>query len=203
MANGKSPMPLIFDASHMKHESNIPKQFIWPDDEKPCLVTEELTLPLIDLREFFSGDPSAAQQASRLVGEACRSHGFFLVVNHGIDTNLISNAHRNMDAFFDLPLFEKQKAQRKTGEASGYASSFTGRFSTKLPWKETLSFGYSAKEDSSHIVEEYFQTTLGESFNHLGYVQSTILVVFYFKSKPDKQTQTKRVRVFPFFQLWK
>ncbi|XP_055811993.1 gibberellin 20 oxidase 1-like [Solanum dulcamara] len=173
ITNGKSPMldkkkPLIFDASHMKHEFNIPTQFIWPDDEKSCAVAQELPIPLIDLKGFFSGDPAAVQQASRLVGEACRSHGFFLVVNHGIDANLISNAHRYMDTFFELPLSVKQNAQRKIGEDYGYASSFTERFSSKLPWKETLSFRFSAKEDSSHIVEEYFQRTLGESFNDLG-----------------------------------
>ncbi|MBA0757983.1 hypothetical protein Gotri_021026, partial [Gossypium trilobum] len=37
-------------------------------------------------------------------------------------------------------LSEKQKAKRKVGESYGYASSFVGRFSSKLPWKETLSF---------------------------------------------------------------
>ncbi|WMV45419.1 hypothetical protein MTR67_038804 [Solanum verrucosum] len=95
------------------------------------------------------------------------SHGFLLVVNHGVDSNLISRAHRYMDTFFDMPLFEKQKAQRKIGEHYGYASRFTGRFSSKLPWKETLSLGYTAKENSSHIIEEYFQRTLGESFNNL------------------------------------
>ncbi|KAH0659152.1 hypothetical protein KY289_027900 [Solanum tuberosum] len=173
ITNGKSPMlgeekPLIFDASHMKNESNIPTQYIWP--EKPCLVAQELHVPLIDLRGFFSGDPAETQQTSRLVGEACRSHGFFLVVNHGVDSNLISRAHRYMDMFFDMPFSVKQKAQRKIGEHCGYASSFTGRFSSKLPWKETLSLRYTAKENSSHIVEEYFQRTLGESFNNLGNV---------------------------------
>ncbi|KAM3326871.1 hypothetical protein P3S67_001997 [Capsicum chacoense] len=144
-SNGKSSMldegkPLIFDASHMKHDSNIPIQFIWPDDEKPCVVGQELSVPLIDLKGFFSGDPVIAQQLFRLVDEECRSHGFFLVVNHGVDANLLSNAHRYLDAFFDLPLSVKQKAQRKIGEHFGYASRFTERFSSKFPWKETLSF---------------------------------------------------------------
>ncbi|KAH0707224.1 hypothetical protein KY290_011781 [Solanum tuberosum] len=51
-------------------------------------------------------------------------------------------------------------SQRKICEHCGHASSFTGRFSSELPWKETLYLRYSAKEDSSHIVEEYFQRTL-------------------------------------------
>uniref|UniRef100_M1DGE6 Gibberellin biosynthesis protein GA20ox1 n=1 Tax=Solanum tuberosum TaxID=4113 RepID=M1DGE6_SOLTU len=152
----------------MKNESSIPTQYIWPDDEKPCVVAHKLHVPLIDLRGFFSGDPAAAEQASRLVGEACKIHGFFLVVNHEVDANLVSYANHSVDMFFGIPLYEKKKYQRKIGEYCGYASSFTGRCSLKLPWKETLSLRYSAKEGSSHIVEEYFQSILGECFKNLG-----------------------------------
>ncbi|WMV51306.1 hypothetical protein MTR67_044691 [Solanum verrucosum] len=129
---------LNFHVSHVKNDSNILIQYICSDGEKPCVVAQELHVPLIDSRGFFSADLVAAQQASRLVGKACRSHDFFLVVNHKVDSNLISNAHRYMDMFFGIPLCEKKKAQRKIGEHCGYASSFTGRFSSKLPWKETL-----------------------------------------------------------------
>ncbi|KAG5580946.1 hypothetical protein H5410_051573 [Solanum commersonii] len=83
---------------------------------------------------FFSRDLAAAQQASRLLGEACRSHGFFLVVKHGVDANLISIVHRHMDMFFDMPLYEKPKAQRKIGEHCGYANNFAGRSISKGHW---------------------------------------------------------------------
>ncbi|CAN4119050.1 unnamed protein product [Withania somnifera] len=164
--------PLIFDASLMKNESNIPSQFIWPDHEKPncASATRELQVPLIDLGGVLSNDPIEIKKAYSLVNEACSKHGFFLVINHGVDTNLIKNAHVYMDKFFELPLSEKQKAQRKLGEHCGYASSFIGRFSSKLPWKETLSFQYSDDEGSSHIVEDYFERTMGENFSHLGKV---------------------------------
>ncbi|XP_039007428.1 gibberellin 20 oxidase 1-like [Hibiscus syriacus] len=107
---------------------------------------------------------------SRLVGEACRQHGFFLVVNHGVDSTLVADAHSHMDNFFELPLADKQRAQRKLGEHSGYASSFTGRFSSKLPWKETLSFRYSAEKNSSNIVHDYLVDKLGDLFEHFGRV---------------------------------
>ncbi|KAJ8547621.1 hypothetical protein K7X08_011207 [Anisodus acutangulus] len=162
--------PLIFDSSVLKHEFNIPRQFIWPDHEKPRVGVPELDVPLIDLGAFLSGDPIAAKRACTLVDEACKNHGFFLVVNHGVDTNLISLAHRYMDMFFELPLCDKQKVQRKSGEHCGYASSFTERFSSKLPWKETLSFPYSAEERSSDMVDEYFLRTMGEKFSYIGNV---------------------------------
>lgn len=162
---------LVFDASVLKHQTQIPKQFIWPDDEKPCINAPELQVPLIDLGGFLSDDPVAAKEASRLVGEACRKHGFFLVVNHGVDSSLIADAHRYMDHFFELPLNEKQRARRKLGEHCGYASSFTGRFSSKLPWKETLSFRYSAEKSlSNNIVEDYLLNTMGDEFKQFGRV---------------------------------
>ncbi|KAL3521476.1 hypothetical protein ACH5RR_019625 [Cinchona calisaya] len=159
---------LVFDASVLQHQSKIPPEFIWPDHEKPSPNPRELDVPLVDLGGFLSGSPDATKEASRIVGEACKKHGFFLVVNHGVNSNLISDAHRYMDFFFERPLCEKQKAQRKVGEHCGYASSFTGRFSSKLPWKETLSFQFSAEKNSSQIVEEYFENTLGHEFAQLG-----------------------------------
>ncbi|KAL8126212.1 gibberellin 20 oxidase 1-like [Apium graveolens] len=166
--NNHHPESLVFDSSIIQNELNIPKEFIWPDHEKPCSNTPQLDVPLIDIGGFLSGDPIAAEKASNLVRQACREHGFFLVVNHGVDVNLISDAHKFMDLFFDLPLNEKQKAQRKLGQHCGYASSFTGRFSSKLPWKETLSFEHSNTKTSSTMVEDYFTCALGQDYAKLG-----------------------------------
>ncbi|CAI9302350.1 unnamed protein product [Lactuca saligna] len=124
---------LVFDASVLQHETNIPQQFIWPDNEKPnSKKSKDLDVPLIDLEGFLSGRSSSTNEASRLV--------------------------------------EKQRAQRKAGESCGYASSFTGRFSSKLPWKETLSFRFSAEKNSPDIVKDYFENTMGKEFVRLGKV---------------------------------
>ncbi|KAF5765784.1 putative ent-kaurene synthase [Helianthus annuus] len=162
---------LVFDALVLQHETNMPQQFIWPDHEKPnSQKSKELDVPTLDLGGFLSGHSGSVKEACRLVGEACENHGFFLVVNHGVDASLISDAQRYMDLFFELPLSKKLRAQRKVGESCGYASSFTERFSSKLPWKETLSFHFSAEENSYDIVEEYFKSRMGEEFVQLGKV---------------------------------
>lgn len=150
------------------HQSHIPPQFIWPDPEKPSLHPPELHTPLVDLGGFLAGEPGASSEAAELVGKACREHGFFQVANHGVDARLIGDAHRYMDRFFEQPLEEKKRrAERKIGEHCGYSSSFFGRFSSKLPWKETLSFEYCAEK--AHGVEDYFCTSVGQDFAHLGY----------------------------------
>ncbi|KAJ6835571.1 gibberellin 20 oxidase 1-A-like [Iris pallida] len=164
-----SQQPLVFDAAVLSHQTDISNQFIWPEEDKPRPeAVEELSVPLIDLEGFLSGDPCSAARVTRLVGEACERHGFFQVINHGIDPRLLDKAHGCVQKFFTMPLDEKQRAQRKPGESCGYASSFTGRFANKLPWKETLSFRFASS--SSIDVLDYFIDTLGDDFDYFGRV---------------------------------
>ncbi|XP_065864161.1 gibberellin 20 oxidase 1-like [Euphorbia lathyris] len=163
-----SPSPLIFDAKILQHESNIPPQFIWPEHEQPHLDAPELVIPPIDLGGFLSGDTEIVKNVSEVVHDACTKHGFFLVVNHGVDYELMRKAHEYMDVFFGMPMIEKEKAKRKIGEHCGYASSFSGRFSSKLPWKETLSFQFCDHFESSNIVQDYFFNVLGHDFIQFG-----------------------------------
>lgn len=166
LMNSLQQTPLVFDASLLSRQLELPAQFVWPEGEKPAPdSSEELVVPFIDLKKFLSGDPDSAFELSRQVGEACETHGFFQVVNHGIDSQLLAEAHSCVQSFFSMPLCEKQRAQRKAGESCGYTSSFTGRFSSKLPWKETLSFRFSSSSDA---VLDYFVQTLGIEFRHFG-----------------------------------
>ncbi|KAF4377883.1 hypothetical protein CsatB_003029 [Cannabis sativa] len=162
---------LVFDFSALKDHSNIPTQFIWPEEERSIIDAPHLQVPLINLSAFLSGDQEKVMEACQLVDEACRKHGFFLVVNHGIDSKLIADAHRFMDSFFELPPLEKEKALKKQGELFGYSSSLIGRFQSKLPWKETLSVRYSTiKNTPTNIIKNYFQNKLGENFEETGRV---------------------------------
>lgn len=180
-SNQKHKNPLILDALVSPHQSHIPPQFIWPDHEKPSPDPPELHAPVVDIGGFLAGDPGASTEAAELIGQACTKHGFFLVVNHGVDAGLVADAHRFMSDFFERPFEEKIRAQRKSGEHCGYASSFIGRFSSKLPWKETLSFEYySSQEGSSPGVEHYFRNIVGQDFAHLGYGNISLSLLFHF-----------------------
>lgn len=162
--------PSIFDAKILnQHSNHIPQQFVWPDHEKPSTDVQPLQVPLIDLAGFLSDDLFLVSEATRLVSEAATKHGFFLVTNHGIDESLLSRAYIYMDSFFKSPACEKQKAQRKWGESSGYASSFVGRFSSKLPWKETLSFKFSPEEKiHSQTVKDFVSSKMGDGYEDFG-----------------------------------
>lgn len=84
--------PLAFDASILGSESNIPSQFIWPDDDKPCLDDPELVIQAIDLGAFLLGDSLAVSKVAEAVNEACKKHGFFLVVSSSVHGPLLQPA---------------------------------------------------------------------------------------------------------------
>ncbi|KAI3743948.1 hypothetical protein L1987_57020 [Smallanthus sonchifolius] len=163
---------LMLDASCLQNETSIPQQFVWPEEEKPLHAPPppQLHVPPIDLKGFLTGEPVTVSEVARLVDSVCRKHGFFQVINHGIDSKLINEAHKIMDLFFGMPLLEKQRAQKEVGEYCGYTSSFTNKFSSKLPWEETLSFRYSADPQCSNLVQDYFLNVMGEDFSHFGRV---------------------------------
>lgn len=148
-------------------ESMVPEKFVWPDEFKPKEGLPELQVPHIDLQKFLSGNQSDIEETIRLVDEACKKHGFFLLVNHGVDMELVKKLHECMEEFFTFPFDVKQKAQRKFGENFGYANSFIGRFSNKLPWKETLSVPYVADHQKSTAHDFIFQI-YGNELSHHG-----------------------------------
>ncbi|KAA0033594.1 hypothetical protein IC582_013060 [Cucumis melo] len=149
-------------------ESMVPEKFVWPDEFKPKEGLPELQVPKIDLQKFLSGNESDIEETIRLVDEACKKHGFFLLVNHGVDMELMKKLHGCMEEFFTFPFDVKQKAQRKFGENFGYANSFIGRFSNNLPWKETLSVPYVADQKST--AHDYILEIYGNELSHHGKV---------------------------------
>ncbi|KAI4311639.1 hypothetical protein MLD38_036519 [Melastoma candidum] len=75
-------------------------------------MTRSLHLPVIDLS---SPDRLATARAIR---QACEEVGFFYVVNHGVEEELIGRAFEESRKFFALPSDEKMKLLRK--EFRGY-----------------------------------------------------------------------------------
>jgi gibberellin 20-oxidase len=158
----------LHSSSFLQKQSYVPRNYIWP---KGDLVEahEELREPTVDLEGFFRGDWLATKHAAMRIRAACLSHGFFQVTSHGVDSRLIKIAHDHMDHFFNLPISMKHRARKMPGKMWGYSGAHVDRFSSKLPWKETLSFSFH-ENDSDPVVEEFFKTTLGMDFEQTGYI---------------------------------
>lgn len=154
------------DSSFLQKQTHVPSGFLWPEADLVA-AQQELNAPLIDLEGFFKGDDVATENAAKLIRASCLSHGFFQVTNHGVDSGLIKLADDHLDQFFHLPVSEKLRIMRTPGSPWGYSGSHSDRYSTKLPWKETLSFGFH-KNGSETVVVDFFNSRLGDDFEETG-----------------------------------
>ncbi|KAH7659373.1 Aminocyclopropanecarboxylate oxidase protein [Dioscorea alata] len=102
---------------------------------------EQLELPLIDL-----SSPDRACSA-KSIRKACVDHGFFYLVNHGIEESVLQLVFQDSKKFFSLPLDEKMKLGYK--DHRGYTPMFaetldpSSKIKDVLPcWRATMESYY-------------------------------------------------------------
>lgn len=61
------------------------------------------TIPVVDLEDFRSNLPATQQAFVQTMGQALEEIGFFAVVNHGVEENLLTQAYTVVQQFFALP----------------------------------------------------------------------------------------------------
>ena len=70
-------------------------------------------LPIVDIAPFRLGQSEGSRQAVETIGQACEEIGFFIIVGHGVSTQLIDKMYSISRAFFDLPLEKKRQVPAK------------------------------------------------------------------------------------------
>ncbi|KAK7385120.1 hypothetical protein VNO78_30831 [Psophocarpus tetragonolobus] len=159
----------FFDPSWLQMQPLVPTNFIWPQ-ECVAYANEEFQAPMVDLGGVLRDDFEATNEAVTLIRKACSTHGFFQVINHGVDPLLIGQAYEQMDSFFKLPIRRKVCVRKIPGSVWGYSGAHADRFSSKLPWKETLSFPFDDSNTLEPVVTSFFNSNLGEDFQQAGVV---------------------------------
>jgi isopenicillin N synthase-like dioxygenase len=105
-------------------------------------MTEDTTLPLIDVAPLVAGTPGRDTVAAQ-IGAACRAHGFFYVTGHGVDAALVKRLEDLSHRFFELP--EETKMQWRMalgGRAWRGFFPLGGELTSGRPdWKEGLYLG--------------------------------------------------------------
>ena len=116
-----------------------------------------LTVPIIDMAPYFGGTPEGKAAVAARVDEACRSIGFLVITNHGIDPALIRRVGDVSRQFFDLPLEAKRKVDRPRDDAvRGYSAvgeeglSYSLEEATPGDLKESFSIGPSGVPDDDY-----------------------------------------------------
>ncbi|GMY29973.1 2-oxoglutarate-Fe(II) type oxidoreductase hxnY isoform X1 [Fagus crenata] len=100
-------------------------------------MTEALKLPIIDL-----SSPDSISTANS-IRQACIEYGFFYLVNHGVEKELLGKLFEESKKFFSLPLEEKMKLARKEhrGYTPLYAENLDPTSSSKGDSKESFYIG--------------------------------------------------------------
>lgn len=71
-------------------------------------------------------------------------HGFFYVVNHGVDDKLLKGVFEKSGKFFSLPLQEKTKLTRSK-DHRGYTALYSETLDSSIQSKGLFSFQVSCK----------------------------------------------------------
>ncbi|MEO6315129.1 MAG: 2-oxoglutarate and iron-dependent oxygenase domain-containing protein [Chitinophagaceae bacterium] len=116
-----------------------------------------MSIPVVNLADFLSGDPQLKQKFVNDLGRAYESVGFVAVTNHGIPEELIADLYKYVQQFFAMPL-EKKKTYEVPGLAGqrGYTSfgKEHAKGSDAPDLKEFYQHGQMV-EDGDAIKEEY------------------------------------------------
>lgn len=129
-----------------------------------------MTIPVVDLAEFTSGDPVLKQKFVNELGKAYEEVGFVAVKNHGVPDHLISDLYKYVQQFFSLPLEKKREYEiPDLAGQRGYTSfgKEHAKGSDAPDLKEFFQYGQKA-EGEEYVPEEYPENVqVGEipSFN--------------------------------------
>jgi isopenicillin N synthase-like dioxygenase len=116
-----------------------------------------MSIPVVDLSDFLSGDPEKKKAFVNDLGRAYEDVGFVAVKNHGIPADLIADLYKYVQQFFSLP-FDDKKKYEVPGLAGqrGYTSfgKEHAKGSDAPDLKEFFQFGQTV-EDGDPIKSEY------------------------------------------------
>ncbi|XP_007039770.2 PREDICTED: probable iron/ascorbate oxidoreductase DDB_G0283291 isoform X2 [Theobroma cacao] len=88
--------------------------------------------------------------------KACMDHGFFYLVNHGVEEELLKEVFEQSSKFFSLPVEEKMKLAKKNhrGYTAPYAEKLDTSLNTKGDSKESFYIGPLADNLNQWPLEE-------------------------------------------------
>ncbi|KAL2923855.1 Protein SRG1 [Bienertia sinuspersici] len=133
----------IDDVQEIQKTQNttIPHRFVRDIDEIRSVIPDSSSsisdVPIIDLAMINDGNFNQILN----LASACKEWGFFQVVNHGIDRELLDKIERMSMDFFMLPLEEKQKYKMAPGTVQGYGQAFVFSEQQKLDWCNMFALG--------------------------------------------------------------
>nr|AHJ80978.1 flavanone 3-hydroxylase [Erythranthe lewisii] len=131
----------------LAEERTVHKKFIRDEDERPKVAYNEFSddIPVISLDGIGESGGKRAEICRKVVA-ACEEWGIFQVVDHGVDSKLVSDMTRSAREFFDLPAEEKLRFDMSGGMKGGFIVSSHLQGEVVQDWREIVTyFSYPIK----------------------------------------------------------
>ncbi|KAF8643956.1 hypothetical protein HU200_066594 [Digitaria exilis] len=134
---GSLPVPNVQDLAADEITPELLERYLRGADAPAAAVKASLVVvPVVDLGRLV--DPAHAEEEAGRLRAACEEWGFFQVVNHGVPEKIIGEVKEDVEAFFRLPLAEKQAVAQGPGGIEGYGQAFVVSEEQKLDWADML-----------------------------------------------------------------
>ncbi|TXG59787.1 hypothetical protein EZV62_014360 [Acer yangbiense] len=131
----------------LAQEKTLNKSFVRDEDERPKVAYNQFSseIPVISLAGIDEVDGRRAEICKKIV-EACEDWGVFQVIDHGVDTKLISDMTRLAREFFALPPEDKLRFDMSGGKKGGFIVSSHLQGEAVQDWREIVTyFSYPTK----------------------------------------------------------
>ena len=109
------------------------------------------SVPIVDIAPLIQGGD--AQRVAEGIRAACREHGFFYIVGHGVPEELVQRLERLSHQFFALPTEQKMALRMELGGRAwrGYFRVGDELTSGRPDQKEGLYFGSELPDDHPEV----------------------------------------------------
>nr|BAD34459.1 flavanone 3-hydroxylase [Eustoma grandiflorum] len=131
----------------LAEEKTLQSSFIRDEDERPKVAYNQFSneIPIISLKGLDEIDGRRAEICKKIV-EACEDWGIFQVIDHGVDSDLISEMTMLAREFFALPPEEKLRFDMSGGKKGGFIVSSHLQGEAVQDWREIMTyFSYPIK----------------------------------------------------------
>jgi len=105
------------------------------------------TIPVLSLNDFLNG-PSARQQFVTQLGHALEEVGFFALIDHGIEADLIQSAYGAAEAVFCLPDEVKGRYAKVTLKGQRGFTAFGREHAKDSPYADLKEFWHIGRESA-------------------------------------------------------
>ncbi|XP_038685030.1 protein SRG1-like [Tripterygium wilfordii] len=137
IVDAAASLPPVPSVQELAKDSNVNVSRYVRSDHDPFIVTEIAPiadLPIIDMESLLSQESSDAELTK--LDFACKEWGFFMLVNHGVSSEMLEKIKVEIQDFYNLPMEEKKKFWQKPGEVEGLGQPFVVSENQKLDWSD-------------------------------------------------------------------